>query len=74
MVQMTKPKKLVLDMSSFQHEELETWLAQNGIDLFGDVEFALLGQPHMNRREIDVVLLNKKQYLRLDKVVKEMFP
>ena len=66
-----KPKKLILDMSASQHKKLAVWLLENGVDLSGDIEFALLGQPHMERREIDVLLLTKKQWEKVYKVTKE---
>ena len=66
-----KPEKLVLDMTTPQHTKLEAWLLDHGIDSSGEVGFALLGQPHMQRREIDVILLNKNQWAKVYKVTKE---
>lgn len=63
-----KPEKLILKMTPSQHKKL----MERIYDIPAKADFALLGQPHVYRKEIDVILLNKKQGLKLKKALKEI--
>ena len=67
-----KPEKLILDMTNSQYKKLVEWLLENGVDLSGNIDFGLLGDPRMDCRKIGVALLNKKKVLKLNKVLKEI--
>ena len=68
------PKKLTLAMHPFQHKQLKAWLKKNGIDLSGDVTFALVASPVMSIRQIKVLLLTEQQFFKLDKAIKKILP
>ncbi len=64
--------KILIPMTSNQVKSLKSYLARLGIKCDGKKEFALIAEPRLLKKELNVKVLSINQFNKLDRIFKKM--
>ena len=69
---MKTKRNITIPISLKQRKAIDNFLAKNNVYLDGKTKFALLAQPLLHERKLEILLLTEKEHTKLYWVFSEM--